>query len=161
MSRRANHRGFTYVGVLIAVAVVGVALAGLGQLWSAQAQRERESELLFIGEQYRVAFATYVAATPPGKARYPRTLDELVEDRRHIVVRRHLRQVYPDPFTNAVDWEVVSTPDGGIAAVHSRHVGTPMKIGNFPPQFAKFEDAKTYRDWVFGTPPPRAPTLPR
>jgi type II secretory pathway pseudopilin PulG len=161
MSRHAHHRGFTYVGVLIAVAVVGVALAGVGQLWSVQAQRERERELLFIGEQYRVAFATYVAATPPGKARYPRTLDELVEDRRHIVIRRHLRQVYPDPFTNAVDWEAVRAPDGGIAAVHSRHDGPPMKIGNFPPQYAKFEDAKTYRDWVFGAPPPKAGSIAR
>lgn len=161
MSRHAGQRGLTYLGVLIAVAVIGVVLAAVGQLWSAQVQRERERELLFIGDQYRVAFARYVAATPPGKARYPRTLDELVEDRRHIVVRRHLRQVYPDPFTNAVDWEVVSAPDGGIAAVYSRHDGTPMKIGNFPPQFTKFEDAKTYRDWVFGAPPPRAPGPPR
>ena len=154
MSRRVRHRGFTYVGVLIAVAVIGVALAGVGQLWSVQAQRERERELLFIGEQYRVALARYVAATPPGKARHPLTLEDLVEDRRHIVIRRHLRQVYPDPFTNAADWEAVRAPDGGIAAVHSRHDGTPMKIGNFPPQFTKFEDAKTYRDWVFGTVPP-------
>lgn len=160
MQLRAIQSGFTYVGVLIAVALLGVALAGLGQLWSAQAKRERERELMFIGEQYRVAFTRYVAATPPGKARYPRTLDELVEDRRHIVVRRHLRQVYPDPFTNAADWEVVSAPDGGIVAIHSRHDGRPMKIGNFPPQFARFEEARTYRDWVFGA-PPRAGGLAR
>ena len=161
MKRRMGQRGFTYLGVLIAVAVVGVALAALGQLWSLQAQRERERELLFVGEQYRVAFARFVAATPPGKARYPRTLEELAEDRRHIVVRRHLRQVYPDPFTNATDWETVTAPDGGIAAVHSRHDGKPIKIGNFPPQFAKFEEAAAYRDWVFGAPPPRAVGLPR
>jgi type II secretory pathway pseudopilin PulG len=160
MARRARAGGFTYIGLLIAVAVIGVALAAVGQLASVQAQRERERELLFVGEQYRAAFAAYVAMTPPGKARYPRTLDDLVEDRRHIVVRRHLRQVYPDPFTNAADWEVVTTPDGGIAAIHSRHEGRPIKIGNFPPQFVRFEDARTYRDWVFGN-VPRAPAPPR
>lgn len=154
MARCPSQRGFTYTGVLIAVAVVGLALAALGQMWSVQAKRERERELLFVGEQFRAAILSYVATTPPGKPRYPRTLDELLEDRRGIVVRRHLRQVYPDPFTNAPDWETVLAPDGGVFAVHSRHEDLPLKIGNFPPQFAEFEAARSYRDWVFGASAP-------
>lgn len=161
MRPRAFQSGFTYVGVLIAVALLGVALAGLGQLWSAQVTRERERELLFIGGQYRSAILSYVASTPPGKPRYPRTLEDLVEDRRNVALRRHLRQVYPDPFTGRPDWETVLAPDGGIAALHSRHDGLPMKIGNFPPQFAKFEDARSYRDWVFGAPPTKAGVIQR
>jgi len=161
MRLREFQAGFTYVGVLIAVTILGLALSAVGQMWSVQAKRERERELLFVGEQFRAAIVGYAATTPPGKPRYPRSLDELVEDRRGIIVRRHLRQVYPDPFTGLPDWETVLAPDGGIVAVHSRHDGLPMKIGNFPPPFAKFEDAKTYRDWVFGAPPPRTGTTAR
>jgi type II secretory pathway pseudopilin PulG len=147
--------GFTFIGVLIAVAVFGVGLAGLAQVWSLNVQREREQELLFVGEQYRAAIVSYASATPPGKPRYPRELGDLLDDRRHVVTRRHLRQLYPDPLTGQADWETVLAPDGGILAVHSRHAGTPIKAGNFPGQFATFERAASYRDWVFGAPPVR------
>jgi type II secretory pathway pseudopilin PulG len=156
-----RQRGFTFIGVLIASAVIGVGLAGLGQVWSVQAQRERERELLFVGDQYRNAILSYSASTPAGKPRYPRDLDELLDDRRHPVTRRHLRQLYPDPLTGMADWETVRSPEGGIVAVHSRHPGSPMKVGNFPRQFSAFETAATYRDWVFGAPPPKSPTPQR
>jgi type II secretory pathway pseudopilin PulG len=160
---RAEPRqsGFTFIGVLIASAVIGVGLAGLGQVWSVQAQRERERELLFVGDQYRTAILSYSASTPAGKPRYPRDLDELLDDKRHPVMRRHLRQLYPDPLTGKVDWETVRSPEGGIVAVHSRHPGSPMKVGNFPRQFSAFETAATYRDWVFGTAPAKLPAQPR
>jgi type II secretory pathway pseudopilin PulG len=150
----ALQRGFTFIGVLIVTAVIGVGLAGLGQVWSVHAQRERERELLFVGDQYRAAILSYSASTPAGKPRYPRDLDDLLDDKRHPVTRRHLRQLYPDPLTGKADWEIVRSPEGGIVAVHSRHGGSPMKVGNFPRQFSAFETAATYRDWVFGAPPP-------
>lgn len=150
-----RQRGFTFIGVLILSAVIGVGLAGLGQVWSVQAQRERERELLFVGDQYRMALFSYAASTPAGKPRAPRELEELLDDKRHPVTRRHLRQLYPDPLTGKADWELVRSADGGIVAVHSRHGGTPMKVGNFPRQFSAFETAASYRDWVFGAPPPK------
>ena len=154
--RRGGHaqRGFTFIGVLILAAVIGVGLAGLGRLWSVQAQRDREQELLFVGDQFRAAIVSYAAATPAGKPRYPRDLEDLMDDKRHPVTRRHLRQLYPDPLTGKADWELVRSTDGGIVAVHSRSPALPLKVGNFPPQFAAFEHAVTYRDWVFGAPPP-------
>ena len=147
--------------MLIASAVIGVGLAGLGQVWSVQAQRERERELLFVGDQYRAAILSYSALTPAGKPRYPRDLEDLLDDKRHPVTRRHLRQLYPDPLTGKADWETVRSPDGGIVAVHSRHAGSPMKVGNFPRQFSTFETAATYRDWVFGAAPVRPPAQRR
>ena len=157
--RQRGHaqRGFTFIGVLILTAVIGIGLAGLGRVWSVQAQRDREQELLFVGDQFRAAILSYSAATPAGKPRYPRDLEDLLDDRRHPVTRRHLRQLYPDPLTGKGDWETVRSPDGGIVAVHSRHPGTPMKVGNFPRQFSVFETASTYRDWVFGAAPPSPP----
>lgn len=149
--------GFTFIGIIISVAVLGVGLAGLGQVWSVKAKREREQELLFVGDQFRAAIMSYMAATPAGKPRYPRQLDDLLDDRRHPVARRHLRQLYADPFTGQADWETVLAPDGGIAALHSRHDGTPMKVGNFPAYYSAFERATSYRDWIFGAPPSPSP----
>ncbi|MGB2815881.1 MAG: type II secretion system protein [Burkholderiaceae bacterium] len=157
MSARHAHgpqRGFTFIGVLILAAVIGVGLAGLGRVWSVHVQREREQELLFVGDQYRAAILGYSAATPAGKARFPRDLEDLLDDKRHPVTRRHLRQLYPDPLSGRNDWEMVRSPEGLILAVHSRNGGVPMKVGNFPKQFTAFESATTYRDWVFGAPPP-------
>lgn len=150
-SSRAQ-RGFTFIGVLILAAVLGIGLVGLARVWSFEAQREREKELLFVGEQYRAAILSYARSTPAGKPPYPRELADLLEDRRHPVVRRHLRQLYPDPFTGQADWDTVRAADGGILAVHSRHDGAPIKVGNFPPNYGAFESAKSYRDWVFGAP---------
>ena len=153
--------GFTFIGVLIAAAVIGVGLAGLGRVSGVHAQREREIELLFVGDQYRAAILSYSAATPAGKPRFPRDLEDLLDDKRHPVTRRHLRQLYPDPMSGKNDWEILRSPDGGILAVHSRNGSPPMKIGNFPKRFAAFEGATSYRDWVFGAPPPSTSTQKR
>ena len=161
--RQRGHaqRGFTFIGVLIVTTVLGIGLAGLGRVWSLQAQRDREQELLVVGDQFRAAILSYSAATPAGKPRYPRDLEDLLDDKRHPVTRRHLRQLYPDPLTGKADWELVRAPEGGIVAVHSRSGGMPMKVGNFPRQFSAFERATTYRDWVFGAPPPGSSPLRR
>ncbi len=92
-----SETGFTYLGILIAMALFGVALAATGELWRTAAQREREQELLFVGNQFRNAFSTYYGFTPAGKPRYPRALEDLVEDNRFPVPRRHLRRVYAIP----------------------------------------------------------------
>jgi len=146
------QRGFTLLGVLILAAVLGVGLVGLSRVWSFEVQREREKELLSVGDQFRTAILSYSRSTPAGKPPYPRELSDLLEDRRHPVVRRHLRRLYPDPLTGQVDWEIVRSADGGILGIHSRHEGAPIKIGNFPPDYAAFEKARTYRDWIFGAP---------
>src|SRR5262245_63821552 len=93
-----SEQGFTYLGILIAMALFGVALAATGEVWRTAAQREREAELLFVGNQFRTAFMNYYANSPVGKQRFPRTLDDLVEDSRLPVTRRHLRRIYPDPM---------------------------------------------------------------
>ena len=151
MAARSIHSeaGFTYLGILIAMALFGVALAATGDVWRTAAQREREPELLFVGNQFRSAFMNYYAFTPAGKPRFPRTLDELVEDTRFPVARRHLRRVYADPMTGKPDWVLLDAPGGGIAGVHSRSEAKPLKTGNFAAQDAKFEGAERYSEWRF------------
>ncbi|MGE5794876.1 MAG: type II secretion system protein, partial [Bacteroidota bacterium] len=144
--------GFTYVGLLLAVALAGVALAAAGTLWSTAAQRDKEAELLFVGGQFRRAIGSYYEGTP-GAKRYPLKLEDLLEDKRLAVTRRHLRQLYADPMTGHPDWELVRLPDGAIVGVHSRADGMPMKVANFAPSDESFANAASYRDWVFAYAP--------
>jgi len=153
-ARRPRHAGFTYVGLLIAVAVLGVGLAAVGQVWSTAAAREKERELLFVGNQYRAAIMNYHAATPAGQIRYPRSLEDLIEDRRMPVARRHLRHVFLDPITGSDKWGIVPAPDGGIAGVFSLSERPPLKTGGFTGADAKFENAERYSDWKFVYAPP-------
>lgn len=144
-----QHAGFTYVGLLITVAVFGVGLAATGQVWSTAAAREKERELLFIGNQFRNAIMSYHAGTPAGGIRYPRSLEDLVDDRRMPVVRRHLRRLYPDPITGGEQWGLVPASDGGIAGVFSLSEKAPLKTAGFTGADAAFEKAERYSDWKF------------
>lgn len=155
-----RHAGFTYVGLLISVAVLGVGLAATGQVWRTAAAREKERELLFIGNQYRTAIMSYYAGTPAGQIRYPRSLEDLIEDRRMPAMRRHLRRVYPDPITGGEKWGIVAASDGGIAGVFSLSEQPPLKIAGFTGANAKFENAERYSDWKFVYAPPTATRKP-
>jgi len=141
--------GFTYVGVLLLVAIMGFGLAAFGELHSHAAQRQKEEELLFIGAQFRDAIASYYNKSPGTKA-YPKKLEDLLEDKRFPMAQHHLRRIYRDPMTESVDWGVVETPDkAGIMGVHSRSEDAPIKTGNFNAAEASFEDAENYTKWTF------------
>jgi type II secretory pathway pseudopilin PulG len=106
--------------VLLLVVLMGTLLAGLGQRATLMAQRERERELLFRGEQIRAAIASYRAAAEPPA--WPADLDDLLTDRRGKTVRHHLRRAYADPFTRQADWVPIPppAPATGWMGVHSR-----------------------------------------
>lgn len=113
--------GYSYLAVLFLVALTAAGLAALGQAWSTAAQRERERELAFRGGEIARAMLSYQAAAPtPGQ--FPASLDDLLEDRRGVTPRHHLRRLYADPFTGQPDWVLVPEPGqpGRYSAVHSR-----------------------------------------
>jgi len=151
-------RGFTYLMVLFAVALFGIALAAAGSVWSTTARRDRESQLLFAGDAIRAAIASYYAAGPAHQL--PRELADLVQDERAPLVRRHLRRVYADPMTGRADWELLRDPDGGIYGVRSTSALEPIKRANFPDADAEFNGATCYCDWRFEFSPTR-PRRPR
>jgi type II secretory pathway pseudopilin PulG len=114
-----EQRGFSYLALLILIATIGVvAVSGL-QVGTLLERRAAEDHLLSIGEEFTRAFASYAAASPPGRPRYPVTLEELSKDQRTSETRRHLRQVYVDPITRSAQWGRVLGPDGRIVAVFS------------------------------------------
>src|SRR3990172_10577225 len=96
MRSAASSTGFTYVWLLVAVAVMAAGLAAIGEVASTAAKREREAELLFVGDQFARAIAEYRASSP-GAAQYPQKLEELLADNRHPNVGRYLRRGSPPP----------------------------------------------------------------
>ncbi len=117
---RQSQRGFSYLFMLFFVAITAAALAALGQAWSTAAERERERELEFRGNEIARAILSYQKAVA-GRLESPRSLDDLLEDRRTPNARHHLRQRYPDPFTGKPDWVLVPdvTDRLRFSAVHS------------------------------------------
>lgn len=140
--------GYTYIGLLVIVAVLGVSLAATGSLWHVEMTRERERELLLIGVEFQQALKSYRDASP-GAMRSPRSLDELVEDKRLPVTRRHLRKIYVDPLTGRAEWGYLRLPDGGIIGVYSVAAGSPLKRARMPVALAYLEGTTRYRDWIF------------
>ncbi len=143
---RSSQRGFTYAAVLAAVVIVGIA-AELTYLSTARIlQAEREAELLFRGQAYARAIASYYRA----HRSYPRSLDDLLADP-HSPAKRHIRALYPDPMAKGAGqaWLLIRAPDGGIGGVASRSTERPLKTANFPPNFDSFSAAGSYSDWVF------------
>lgn len=143
-----RQRGFTYLGLLFAIAFIGLLLASAGQVWHIALQREREAELLFAGRQYARAIAAYQAATPGDVKQWPQRLEDLLEDRRNPTIKRHLRRLYPDPFSGKPEWGLIKSGEF-IVGIHSLHDGKPIKQAGFLPEEESFAGAASHRDWRF------------
>ncbi len=112
-------RGFSYLGLLLAVALLGVGLVGASEVWVKSARRQKLLQLDWAGRAYQRAIGSYYEATPRGVKAFPRELEDLLEDRRQGLARRHLRRLYVNPFTTAVDWELIKGGDGAIRGVRA------------------------------------------
>lgn len=144
----AEH-GYIYLWTLFAVAFAGVVLSGVGPMWQIQSQREKELELLFVGDQFRRAIESYYDNSTGKTKRYPESLEQLLEDRSSLVIRRHLRKIFLDPMTNSAEWGFIEQADTGITGIYSQSTKIPLKRANFPEHYAAFSEAKSYKDWKF------------
>lgn len=144
-----SQEGFTYIGVLLAVALVGAQLAVAGLVWSFAQDGQKERELLFVGDQFRTAIGRYYLNPQGPEKEFPRRLDDLVRDPRYPGAVRHLRKIYADPITGKVRWGLITTPDCRIIGVHSLSEKAPIKVGNFSPIYNSFEKRSRYSDWKF------------
>lgn len=131
---RAPARGFSYLLLLFSLALSGAALAALGSSRQQAAQRSREAELIFRGEQIREALQRYHDASPPSQPRLPETLDALLADGRDGTAHHHLRRLWADPFTGRSDWLLLREPSGrGIVGVRSRAQNPALRRHDAPP----------------------------
>ena len=145
--RRARVAGgFTYLGVLLAVALIGLGLVAASEIWSKRATRERFARMDAIGAEYVAAIAAYRQGTPGIVVQgFPPSFASLVRDPRFATVRRYLRREYPDPFTGRVDWEAVPAPDGGVLGIRAR---------------VNVDGQEIVREYLYWTPAPLRPGRP-
>jgi type II secretory pathway pseudopilin PulG len=146
MRTRLVQHGFTYIGLLFAIFIMGLILTVVGRVWKTTEQREREIQLLYIGHEFRMAISSFYALGH----RYPLTLQELVTDERFPIPRHHLRRLYTDPMTGKADWALIMTPNGqGIMGVASASQAVPIKRDGFDLIDQDFKGSDCYCSWQF------------
>lgn len=140
--------GAVYVWMLVSLIFLSL---GLGQ-WSINyatlKQREKEQELLRIGLMYRKAIHEYYENSPGGVKNFPEKLEDLLKDPRSLETRRYLRKLEKDPITS-LSFDIVRNTSGQIVGVYSKSDKETIKKKEFPMALKKFEQARTYKDWVF------------
>jgi len=142
--------GYTYIGLLILVAVTATLSAGLLRTGAVVQRHLAEDALLEAGSDLGNALESYARATPPGQNARPPSVQELLRDSRfpkNIV--RHLRRVPLDPMTGKESWgQVLSDAGPGIDAFYSLSDQQTERT-TFLPKYAAFADKRHYREWQF------------
>ncbi|MBC3873725.1 type II secretion system protein [Undibacterium flavidum] len=150
---RHKSTGFTYIGLLIVIALLGVVSVATIQVGSILQRRSAEEALLDIGAEYQRAMVSYANATINGQRSSPQSLNDLIKDPRYPKITRHLRRIYDDPLTGKNTWGLIYAKDNnGIIGIYSLSDQKPIKIGNFSLQFSQFKNKSSYREWIFFNP---------
>jgi len=153
-SKMIGERGFTYVGLLLLVSILGAMFAATVTAGALMQRRVAEEEFLFVAKQFRNAFKSYYESTPRGANPYPRQLSDLLLDPRTSASRRHLRQIFIDPLTGTADWGTVAAPGGGVMGVYSLSQAAPIKVAGFDPELEDWNSKAKYSEWVIEFKPP-------
>ena len=96
-----GEQGFAMAALLVVLAIMSLMLSMALPVWHHAAQREREAELIFRGEQYARAIMLYQRRTPGA---YPPDLETLIEG-------RFLRRIYSDPMTAEGEFRLLLQSD--------------------------------------------------
>jgi type II secretory pathway pseudopilin PulG len=154
-----SQAGFTYVGLIVLVAIIGLVGAATLKADALLRRAAAEEELLEIGAAFSAALTSYAEATPRGQPQQPPSLEELLKDPRVPGVRRHLRKIFVDPITGKAEWGIVWLNKGsgvngsggsGVVAVYSLSQSKPLKLANFDARFQNFQNREHLSDWKFG-----------
>jgi type II secretory pathway pseudopilin PulG len=133
MKLRGQHRrlekGHAMAALLVAMSVMSILATAAMPVWRQMAQREKEAELIFRGQQYARAIGLFQRRAGPGVN--PPNLDVLVE-------QRFLRKKYKDPITGedflpiSAASQAAATPGGqpgGGAAASRGQIGRAPATG--------------------------------
>lgn len=144
-----RQAGITYLAVLLLILVMEATVAATAEIWHIAQQREKERELLFVGNQFRQAIALYYERTTGPAKQYPKNLDDLLADQRFPNKPPYLRKIFYDPMTKKREWGLVTAPSGEIMGVHSLSQERPLKMWGFPLLYETFEQKISYSEWEF------------
>ena len=96
--------GYAMAGLLVAIAIMGITMSMIMPTWRTWAQREKEAELIFRGEQYLRAIELYQRRFAGA---YPTDVQMLID-------QRFLRKAYMDPMTGG-EFEILTQGSVRIA----------------------------------------------
>lgn len=163
--------GFTYIGALFIVVVMGIMLGLSGTSWRMIMKREREEELFWRGMQISRAIARW--NNPKSHMKTPlRELKDLLKDPRSLANVRYLPRLFDDPMTGK-EWVEVKDPNLGVIGVRSASNEEPLRKMNFEDKvdlsldsketkdalramLKSFEGKAKYSEWEFAIRPPGA-----
>jgi type II secretory pathway pseudopilin PulG len=155
--QNGKNRGFVYIGLLIGLTVIGIGLSAVSEVWYQSRQREREEELLFIGNQFRQAITRYYLESPKGSLRFPMRMEDLLQDDRSVdKSKRFLRKIYADPMTGKAEWGEIRLASGQLVGVHSLSTEAPVKVAEFSARNKDLADKTRYSEWDFRSALPAA-----
>jgi type II secretory pathway pseudopilin PulG len=100
-----NRNGYAMAALLVALAVMAVMMSVALPVWRHEAQREKEEELVFRGQQYVRAIRLYNMRTQT----FPPSFDALLQG--HFIRKR-----YKDPITND-DFDPIPAGQQGVPGV--------------------------------------------
>ena len=106
MSKRPRARGFTLIELMVVMATIALLLT----LAVPRYFHAIDNGKLSVQRQNIATIRDAIDKFYGDQARYPETLDELVQ-------ARYLRSVPVDPLTNAPNWVVVAPQDPSLGAV--------------------------------------------
>jgi type II secretory pathway pseudopilin PulG len=98
-----SERGYAMAALLVSIAVMTILMSVAMPVWRTQAQREKEAELVFRGEQIARAINLYTRKM--GGGNFPPSIDVLVQG-------RFLRKKYKDPMTESGEWDLILAGSG-------------------------------------------------
>ncbi|MDX9735212.1 MAG: type II secretion system protein, partial [Thermoanaerobaculia bacterium] len=114
--RRGRGGGYTLVALLVGMTVASILIAAVLPLASAQAQREKEADLVFRGLQYAEGIRVFRRRF----GRPPNSLGELLE-----VKPRSVRQLWKDPMTKDGEWGIISLEGTPVVPPSTEQKGRP------------------------------------
>ena len=121
MKLRGQQTGYAMVTLLIGLSIMAVMMTAVMPVWRQMAQREKEAELVFRGEQYARAIGLFQRKGGPGVL--PPSFDVLVE-------QRFLRKKFKDPITNddfaPISLNAVSPSAGQTTPTPGSAPGSPL-----------------------------------
>ena len=144
-----NEQGSMLLGLLIVIALSAIVMMASVDVWVIERQREREQQLLFVGDQYRQAIQRYFYGAPAGTLRIlPTDLSLLLQDDRYPTAVRHIRRLYPDPMTGNAQWGELRSANG-ITGIYSLSPARTIKQAGFAAADQSFTGKQFYSEWVF------------
>jgi type II secretory pathway pseudopilin PulG len=146
--RPHQARGAVLMGLMVLLALGGMAAAQFTESAAGARQREREAELIWTGLQFQRALESYYLASPGRVRHLPVTLEDLVRDSRFPQPVRHLRRLYADPLQPDVPWGIVKRGNQ-IIGVYSQSDRETLRRSGFPAGLDTFNGTRHYAEWQF------------